>query len=389
MTELIIPQYLCLDTATIGKLAQAAYSKDRSKASLALEIRDAIQRHGWLVLFTAEHLLEICQHENEGTILERMKYLRGFEWLATIRPFNNDSRPGSFIDVDLHEISAVLNSDGESSFADVVAQVRAEVFDVRKSNDTLGGTVEEIRLFAEKARQLHKKSQLTTSVARTDPAGVKQKRLRDFVDTMLEDRSARQSVFEHESTKMTAELESMGDHRLRQHGEISNDFYDGVLQMLDDLETHSPIRDGSDLIERLARKFNVPVSMVSPRMTVGEFSALIFFSMNLSIYSRGLGRRLTLQDITPKQLPSWRLREQLEACQNRADRVEGGNSIDRRLAGLAFYADACEVDKRTLEYLRQIRQRENKSHVLDNAFRVRGIEDLLSIVTSDVRSACE
>jgi len=381
MPNLIVPRYLCLDTSTIGKLAKAAASDHAKSSNLAIQIRQEIQNRGWLLVFTLEHLLEIAQHDDIGVVNQRLAYLREFEMLASIRSFDGSSRPGSFLDVDSFEIAAVTESTEKLSLSEIVKRVRDQIFVVKASKELLGGTQDEIELLCDNARPLRDKSQVVTSISRTDPAAVKQVKLKDVVDFEIQDGVSRRATVGDEAIKMTTELTETGDHRLTNHEEISQRFYLGVLKLLGGLEGEVQIKNGNDLIERLREKFDLPKELISLEMTVGELSSLINFSLNLRIYSRCHGRKLTLRDVTPEELPSWSFRQKLEECQQRAVRVEGNNSIDRKLAVMALYADACEVDKRTLEYISQIRRKwSGPAPSASNVFRVRNIEELLPLI---------
>jgi hypothetical protein len=75
-----------------------------------------------------------------------------------------------------------------------------------------------------------------------------------------------------------------------------------------------------------------------------------------------------MRDVPPDSLPSYVLQQKLASVQQKADRVSGSDLGDRYLAPLALYADAVEVDKRTLEFLRQVTRAEPRLASLTTRF---------------------
>ena len=126
-----------------------------------------------------------------------------------------------------------------------------------------------------------------------------------------------------------------------------------------------------DALTIILSYFGMSREDVTLDMTIGEVSDLWHFRQHLKLLQRRnmQGQPFGPKDVLPEQLPSWTFRHQLSRAQNMANRVEGSNLIDVRLAGLALYADVVEVDKRTAEYLRQLKRRHSIGDLLKVTFR--------------------
>jgi hypothetical protein len=104
----------------------------------------------------------------------------------------------------------------------------------------------------------------------------------------------------------------------------------------------------------------IPKELIDPEMTIGEIGELAVYAEQLKIFSRNLNPScsISMRDVTPDTLPSYALERGLAGIQRKAERVSGSDIGDRQLAPLAFYVDVIEVDKRTFEYVRQLRRAE-------------------------------
>lgn len=67
-----------------------------------------------------------------------------------------------------------------------------------------------------------------------------------------------------------------------------------------------------------------------------------------------------IENLGEDGLPSLTLKQEVTTRQRRAARADGGNFPDSALACLALYADVTNVDKRTYEYIRQIKGSNNR-----------------------------
>ena len=132
-------------------------------------------------------------------------------------------------------------------------------------------------------------------------------------------------------------------------------------------------------IESVCAAFAIPASVIDLDMTVGQLGDWGHFSLMLRIYSRKLGRTITLENVKPDELPGWSLRLKLRDYQNQAINVSGSDFGDQSLACMLPYLDSCEVDKRTLDYLRRFAShKKSEFDFLNHRFKCSDYRTLLT-----------
>lgn len=142
-------------------------------------------------------------------------------------------------------------------------------------------------------------------------------------------------------------------------------FYDELRPVLQTLNG-SP----TERIIQITDHFNIPREIVHLQMTLAELGDLAHFSGNLTILNRRLQPKepFSLQTISPNSCPSFSLRRELRACQHKEQRVTGSNLNDVTLAAISIYADFTQVDKRTNEYVGQIRGKHQIGKLCNRVF---------------------
>ena len=179
-------------------------------------------------------------------------------------------------------------------------------------------------------------------------------KLREFLNVEYEDTNDIPRKAGQLASVMAKQIEKHGDKRVSGAEGLAKGFYKQTLRHIGEIQTAQKANQSSSaFIEGVASVFEIPSSVVNMDMTVGQLGDWGHFSRMLRIYSRKLQRAISLEDVKPNQLPGWSLRLKLRDFQNQANSVSGSDFGDRNLASLLPYLESCEVDKRTLDYLRR------------------------------------
>ncbi len=373
MSRIVASRFLCLDSSTIAKLTKAC------SESGVCATRSEIESRGWIPVISLSHLQEMGQIENRDVFEARLRYLKGFRLLATIK--TADLRPGfgDFLDIDATEIRNFLESPSASP-ADIVERVRQDLFTVWESRELLAAPPRVLSEFMAEVVPIRDKSQETASVLRADPIpGIKEMTLEEFAKSQLE--TASRGKIERTSAMMASQLGEYGDKRLNDTDKVASNFYSDVMEIMSSVDGDSPPTTAEEFIARVRKLFKIPESRINRKMKIDDLGALVQFSLTLRIYGRKLKRSISLTDVGPENLPSWSLRGALRDIQNKADRVSGSDYCDCSLAALGLYTSACEVDKRTFEYLNQIRKKgQTLCPETEKVFRVKDINNLVDVL---------
>lgn len=359
---IVQPRFLSLDTSTIAKLARDFFGECGVKRSEVIAVRDELTDRGWFLTLTCDHLIELAQHFNHETVVSRFKFLQTFKNLAWIWNVEK-SGIGSFLDVDCLEIQAFIHNRTYSK-KKIVENVRGQLICIGTGNELFRPSDYDLwHKLAEESKRGLAKSQATASILRTEPVqGINQLKLCEFLNADYEQVKDIPRILERLAEEMANQIKTHGDSRVQNEKELAKTFYQQTLQHIDDIRAMQKSgKSETALIECVGAVFGIPASAICLEMTVGQLAEWGHFSMMLKLYSRKLGYTLTLEDVKPEDLPGWSLRSELRDFQNQADSVNGSDFGDCSLACLIPYLDSCEVDKRTMDYLRRITSRKTST----------------------------
>lgn len=365
MAAIFVPKLLALDSATLGKLAADCFHQSKHRRNLAREFLGDLKHQGLILSVSFEHLVELLRHENDETVTQRLRFLQQLEMLAWVKSTQETVLPGNCLDIDLQEVRCVVDRQMFDHRA-VVELVRQTLWQVGGGSDLIGQVDTFWHVMREAARWLGSDSKEIASIARSDPGNVRNRKLREIDGQPLRSLEQYQRAFESLAADMSTQMTRHGDKKLADASAVVQNFYDEIRSDIGRMSSES-----GDAISTILAHFGMSREDVTLDMTIGEVSDLWHFRQHLKLLQRRnkRGKPFGPKDVLPEQLPSWTFRHQLSLAQNMANRVEGSNLIDVRLAGLALYADVVEVDRRTAEYLKQLKRRHSIGGLLNVTFR--------------------
>jgi hypothetical protein len=204
-------------------------------------------------------------------------------------------------------------------------------------------------------KRLHEKEKYVASMTRADAAQCGDMKVSEALTASLRPEEERGAYIHWFAQELERQLDQHGDKRLDYSREIAVDFAAMTLQDMSMIDGMT-----GNLIQRLVESAGVPYECVSPKMTIQQVGELAVYARRLKTSSTDLRppMELTINDVPPSTLPSYVLERRLVSIQRKAERVSGSDLGDAAILPLILYADAIEVDKRTYEFLKQVRRDE-------------------------------
>lgn len=369
MASIIIPNIIALDSATLGKLSRDFWSPDRSKRDKATKLIGELNSMNFVIGVSNGHIRELLQHQDQSLAEDRLRFLRTLKYLAWIRPYRKDADqtnfPGGVVDFDKFEISHFLRGKSEKP-EETTTAIRSEIWRFGTGEEL----VQDVGEFWEFIRMLFMdgpfRSQYIASIARTDAGGVRDMKIKEFLDGTPRTAAERRAFSRRFHAVLRGQIETHGDKRMRDYSEpAAIAFMESVEQRVERIAR----REG-DAFQALLAEHGIDAADIDLEMTIEEYGHHVQFAENLKIISRTLrpANPLTPAEVPQDNCPSWLLRRELQRIQYRAERVSGSDINDGYLANLVLYADFVEVDKRIREYLSRIQKSNSSIASLVNGF---------------------
>jgi hypothetical protein len=351
-----IPKLVVLDSATLGKVSRDYWDQDASLRGKARSFIKRLQDLGVFVTFTLTHVSELLRHGDEQVVRDRLRFLRSIPLIAWLRPYDRGWFPGGIPDLLSRELHSVVHGSARN-WGEIVDAVRPELWETGMGSEMF---VEDDNLWSNIQRESkcqHEIEKYVVSVDRTDPSQTRDLKFSDILHLPIRPREERDAYMHRFAQEMQRQLDCHGDKRFDCSHNVAIDFANNTLQDIEAIDE----MDGN-LKQKFLEYRDVPIELVSPEMTVGELGELAVYAKRLKLISKSLHPpiELTMKDVPQDTLPSYALERKLASIQRKAERVSGSDLGDRHIAPLIFYTDAIEVDKRTCEFLSQVRRNEPK-----------------------------
>jgi len=350
--SLILPKLIVLDSATLAKVSRDYWSRDKADRDNARAFIDRLLEQSVYITFTLTHLMELSQHGDDGVVRDRIRFLLRLPLVAWLRPYDNSWFPGSVLHLLQRELHAVVH-DGKRDWQAIVECVRSDVWETGTGAEIFEGDDRLWLVLRDMARHNQRHAQYVASVLRAQPGNVNNLTVAEIKQLSKLSRAERDACMRRFAVTMKTQLQRHGDQRLENPEDVAASF---AIDTLRDVQT---IEDaGGDFLQKMLEFQGVPEDLVSDGMTVEDIGRLAVYTTQLSSFSKGLYPRaaVTVHDVPPETLPSYVLEHRLARIQRRAERVSGSDFGDVHIAPLTLYADGVEVDKRTHEYLTQLKR---------------------------------
>jgi len=276
--------------------------------------------------------------------------------IAWLRPYEHSWFPGCIEDLLIRELHVMVYGSARNWRA-IVDEVRPDLWETGMGSEMFVENDELWSTIRRESNRLHEKEKYIASIARTDPGQIRDLKISDVLCLPIRPKEERDAYMHRFAQELQSQLDQHGDKRFDCSHDVANDFANSTLQDIKAIDEM-----GGNLIQRLLECQDVLEEFVSPEMTIGELGELAVYAKRLKMISGSLRPpiELTMRDVPQDTLPSYVLERKLASIQRKAERVSGSDLGDRHIAPLLFYTDGIEVDKRTYEFLNQVRRNEPK-----------------------------
>lgn len=350
--SLVFPQFIVLDSATLGKVSKDYWSSDKLRRKKSRIFIERLVDKNIYITLTLTHILEVIRHENESVVRKRLNFLQKLPYLAWLRPYDGTWFPGDITDLLQRELHAAIH-DAKRGWRAIIDHVRSNLWETGQGSEMF---IENNQMwsFLRKEAQNHQQSErYAASVARTDPCNINGLTVAELKQLAKRPKVEWLPFIKQFAMTMKGQLQQHGDPRLENLDELSKGFANNILMDIDQINTEC-----GDPIQLILELRKVPYDLITDDMTVGDIGHLSVYIKQLEIISKKIRPQtaITVHNVPIDTLPSYVLEHKLSKIQRKATRVSGSDLGDGHIAPLVMYADGVEVDKRTHEYLIQVKR---------------------------------
>jgi hypothetical protein len=345
------PKFISLDNSSWVAITRGEDSADRILATFAT---------GLVVpFFTSLHLWEFFQHADDSLFSRRIDLLRRLPFVAFPRCIYGSDSPGNIIDLEELEM-ACLRDSPTSTCEEIVSATQPHVpAGFCSGAQFCTANEERWRIQRIVLPEMHAESIEIASLAHFPIPGVN---LRDRVPL---DASNLKTKTPGEVAEfyggafdwLVDKLKKDGDPRINGAQNRFRSAESAAARFLKEAhdDAVATLDKPGDILENLLAESGVDRARLPNRPTIEDVGYEFQFIGHLKIHER----RLKLPPGTLKQIarqenvPSWLVWREVDRAVKRLQKAEGSSLFDKMIVPFGLYLDGLEVDKRTMDCVRQ------------------------------------
>lgn len=372
---LLRPRYLAFDSSHLIQWADAKVSSHAPRRAEAQRFEAWLAGSGQVLLLCLHHIEEMANHEVDAIAAQRLRFLASLPFVAWIGA-QPDRAAGTVVTLFAEEVAAACGKPGAT--ADQVRDLaKPRLIQAGSGAEMLGAEPEawlQLRpVFAAQAAQTRK----VVAFTRVNTVDIASKPMSELISGRLRRGQDLRRQLDLIGGAFAINIDRRGDRRIDDPAALSTAFMQDVERLAGPMPPTA-----AELVFRVLAAQGVGSEDVRPESTVGEVLELVLFRGQLRVAAEAAGAPYAdaVRAVRPDQIPSWSINQALERHLPDLPERQGGELTDTHLACLAAYADLTLVDKRTLEGVRRLRQKDpHVAGLLGRVERLARYEDAPSL----------
>ncbi|XZE53982.1 hypothetical protein SH139x_005760 [Planctomycetaceae bacterium SH139] len=305
------------------------------------------------LIISFSHLCELLRHQNDDLVYHRLRFLGRLPLIAWPRPYDRSWFVGSTADIGRRELHHYVHQ-GIRGLKLIRDSARNDFWETGYGGDMFPQCDDFWNLLIGKVRESLGHDRYVASFARTVHPEISKltigeaRRIKRFSNSELPVR------VNQLATQLESQVLLTGDKSLRNVHELAIAFAEETRARAKIL-----LANDENIVSQVCKQAGVPEALLRDDMTICDLGELAVLAGKLRVLASGLvpAEDVDLATVPPGSLPTITMDRTLIALQQKAHRTSGSDLGDGQLAALSMYADVTEVDKRTLQYMTQIRQK--------------------------------
>lgn len=359
-SSLIAAKKIALDSSHLADIARDLFSRKAEHRARAKAVVQFLTDNGYVPVVSLHHTEELLKHQDDGVAQDGLRSLAHYPLVFVISGHKEPQAiPGSVLDLFAYEVSTVLSGDARDleGIRQVVAGHLMSCHTGEEAYNRIVPFRQHIREFAIQGQELQRE---LASISHLDIGGIGDMKLRELRQSQYREPDEIHDGAQWLLNDLQQRLRNQGDKRLKAPQALAKEF---TAQRYRDVQEF--YARGGDPALIVLEHLGLDPSAVDEEMTIDDIGSLGVFLKQLQVACETLDiPPLGVKDVPPDLCPSWRIKSALCKARKSVGRASGSDLNDSFLASLCCYVDVITVDKRTAEYLSQVRRRDRELDAL-------------------------
>lgn len=356
MTSLQDPFLVQIDSFALNDISRDYFHVDSTKKQKAYNFIYEFYKRGAIPIITWHHIEEMLSHKNDEVSSRSIAFILALPFIAVLKS-DIECFIGSIVDINKEEIQTITMCENEIEIGLIIQETCSNIYKFCSGASIIDplipnmGTIRQVVL-----SKAHKNKEIA-SISRA-------KSLKPHYKHKLSDiRNMKNYTYSEEATnailynmksKLTKEIKEQGDKKISSDSvdKIATDFIADIK--IDSTKVNIP------MIEMICKSSGLSKEEFEKVKSWEDLECVPIFKARLESIAEEFpeSQKDKIINLKEEYCPTWLLWKEIYKIRVKAERASGSDITDAFLAGLSLYADLTIVDKRTHEYLTQIKRKD-------------------------------
>jgi hypothetical protein len=364
MTSIIVPKLIGMDTSTLCGLASDLSSSLYENRRKGQEFIEELSYRGWFPTISFENIIEMLQHGNAQVAINRISMFAKLPQLAYVDSLKYSGFPGTIVDVLAREVRACLTLKRRDVLS-IASMVRSDLFGFCTGRKIVEWLYQNIGVLWRIAQRGFPRDKILSSVSHIDIMEIGNQKIGSIRANAIINQSMIKRHGCNLRNHMKTELRTRGVAGVNHDAFAENFASDSETRLLEIAGPEGRCTFG-EFIEKSLQEHGIDPAQINKNTTVNDIASMAGFNHKLKVASRLLViyPPLTVREIPMDKCPSEIVQSGVDIRRRSAPKALSGDLMDSHLSTLGCYCNVTIVDKRTKEYIRQLRKQSSVAKAL-------------------------
>lgn len=345
-----------IDTFALNDMSRDYFHKDKVKRQKAYNFLNEFYSRGAMPIISWHHIEEMLSHKNDEISSRSIVFIHELPFVAVLKS-EIEWFIGSIVDIDMEEIKTILVYENGIEIGFTIQETCRNIYKFCSGASIINPLMSNMGILREVVLSKTHKSKEMASISRAQSLKPHYKHKISDIKNMgnyTYSQAVTNAILNDMKSKLIKEIEEQGDKKISSASaeQVATDFISDIK--IDDSIVDVP------MVDMIRKNSGLSKDEFEKIKSWEDLECVPIFKSRLELISEKFpeSQKDKIVNLKEECCPTWLLWKEIYKIRVKAERASGSDINDAFLAGLCLYSDLTIVDKRTHEYLTQIKRKD-------------------------------
>lgn len=345
-----------IDTFALNNMAKDYFSDEKLKKEKIDNFLYELYSSRAIPIITWHHIEEMLSHKNDEISAKSIVFIRTLPFVAILKS-DMEWFIGSIVDIDRKEIEAIISAENKPEIDSIIHETYRSMYKFCSGANIIDPLIQDMGTIRQEVLSKAHMSKEIASISRATSFKAHYKHKLSDIKNMgnyTYSDEATNIIKNGMLSKLTQEINEHGDKRIS-----SESAEKMAIDFISDIKIDDSIVD-IPMVDMIRKNSGLSKDEFKKIKSWEDLECVPIFKARLKQIAEKFSKsdKDKIINLNEEDCPTWLLWKEIYKIRIKADRASGSDINDAFLAGLCLYSDLTIVDKRTHEYLTQIKRKD-------------------------------